>query len=214
MTGLRDIAAGRESEVRYSNVAEILGRASRISIFDVLEDFFGIVAPRSGESWKGACPFGFEHPDGGLSKGFRTYPATNSGYCFVMHGVVDPIRLMAIREEVRATTAARHLLEHYGIPIEQGWRNRARDLIAESATRSTALGDPTWAAHALQTSLERYEEYAAAQFEEDVANAMDAALRGLDELMRSPGTTDEDLRSWLRASTEAVLAATPERNRA
>lgn len=214
MTSMRDAATGR-GEVRYSNAREVLARASRLSIFDVLEDFFGIVAPRSGESWKGQCPFSFEHPDGGMSKGFRTYPATNSGYCFVMHGVMDPIRIMVIRTEERPTTAARLLLEHYGIPLEQHWKDRSRDLIVERSSRSTALGDPTWAAHALQTSLERYDEYSEVQFEERVAEAMDVALRELDELMRGTTTTDEDLRTWLRASTEAVMvAARTERTRA
>lgn len=94
----------------------IIDRANReVSIFDVLEDYFDLYLPRDGASFKSHCPFSNEHADGGMDKGFRTYPGSNSSMCFVQHGYMPPARLFALKYGESQVRAAKRLLGYYGL---------------------------------------------------------------------------------------------------
>lgn len=189
-----------------SNGRDMVRRANLIPIFDVLEDFFGIIHPRDGESYKGYCPWAFEHADGGLDKGFRTYPATNSAYCFVMHGVLNPVRLIQVREDVRPYAAARKLMEHYGLSTGQHYRERFETLVRERETRRDDLGNPAYLVEALHLTLSGEPTYAARQFDPDVAGTLEEQLARLDALMARPGTTEVDVRDWYQSARDTVTA--------
>lgn len=184
---------------------DLIERANRISIFTVLEDFFGIRHPASGRSYKGYCPFGFEHPDGGIDKGWRTYPATNSSYCFVMHGFMPPVRLIQIRRDVKATTAARHLLEHYGLLRPRPYHERFKELVAERETRLTNIGQTAYLVEALHTALAAHPSYAEAQFSDRFSGAVESELERLDALLADKGSaTEEGVREWFRQAKQEL----------
>lgn len=66
-------------------------------------------------SMKTYCPFGdLNHDDGGISKAFSVYPATNSAYCFACAMYFTPVKLVAADRDVPEFEAAEIILEHTG----------------------------------------------------------------------------------------------------
>jgi hypothetical protein len=179
---------------------------SEVSIFNVLEDFCGVHAPREGRSFKSRCPFADEHPDGGrLDKGFRTYPGSNSAMCFVMHGYMGPVRLAQLRFGVRPLVAAKKILDAYGLDRPRPWRVRLRETMIEAEQRATrpGTGDPTHAVEALHIALRKEPTYVTRQFDDDVLHAMEVVLDRLDVVMAS-GDPDA-VRRWYDAAKSAML---------
>lgn len=178
---------------------------TEVPIFDVLRDFFDIVVPREGESYKARCPFGSEHPDGGMDKGWRTYPGSNSSYCFVQHGSMGPVRLVQLREGIRAVRAADRILDRYGLNRARPWRDRYWDVAAEVDQREgrSVTGDPTYAVEALNIALRAEPAYATRQFDDDVLHAMEAVLDLLDVVIAS--NNPEVMREWYDKSKSAML---------
>lgn len=190
----------RQVSVRRTSGMELVDRAnSAVSLFDVLEEFFGISHPRSGRSYKGFCPFGFEHPDGGLDKGWRTYPATNSSHCFVMHGLLNPVRLMQIKSDQKPVKAAVRLLEHYGLIAPKHWRERYQDVLLEREQRQRSVGNPQHAVEALGMALASVPGYDVRQFDPDVMRAMEIVLERLDDAV-SASDPEQAIRKWYKAA--------------
>lgn len=175
----------------------LIERANEISIFGVLEDLFGIKVPSEGRSFKSYCPYAFEHPDGGVEKGWRTYPSTNSSFCFVMHGYLDPVRLVSIQRDVRPVEAAKWLLRHYGLLKPVSYGRRMQELLAEREASVQRVGSTAYLVEALQAALSAIPAYAERQFAPDVAAAMEEELEGLDAiLVNIRGDPSEPVRSW------------------
>lgn len=176
---------------------------SEVSIFDVLDEFFGIWVPREGNSWKARCPFGYEHPDGGLDKGWRTYPSTNSSMCFVMHGFMGPVRLISIKYSERAVKSAERLLRHYGFLTPRPWRERFTELQVEMEHRTPSVGNPQHAVAALSVALKEHPQYTRRQFDSDVMQAMEAVLDRLDQVVQQEDP--EKVREWYGQAKAVML---------
>lgn len=186
---------------------QLIDRANEVSVFDVLQDWFGITHPREGRSYKGRCPFGWEHPDGGVDKAWRTYPATNSTYCFVGHGYMGPVRLVAMQEGKRPLVAAKMILAKYDLLKSRAWRERFREL--QVAREQTGRVSPAWVVAALHEGLRDHPGYEQAQFSPRFAAALEGALEVLDMVLQS-GVGEEQVREWY-AKTKALLTAEIER---
>ena len=194
----------QESERQKTYGFRIIERANEVSVFNVLEDFFDLYLPREGESYKSRCPFGDEHEDGGLDKGWRTYPATNSSFCFPMHGFMPPVRLVSLKYSERPVKSAERILRHYDLLRPKHFRHRYNDLLVEKERRESqqTIGNPQHAVEALNMALAQIPAYTRRQFDADVMGAMEAVLGALNEVI---ARNDPDvLREWYRKSMSAL----------
>jgi hypothetical protein len=177
-------------------------RANSVPIQSVLKDLFGVYVPEGlDRSWKTHCPFYFEHPDGGLEKNLRVY-GSNSAYCFAMHGFLTPVRLVQLRSETGPKRAAQILAERYGLVKKEPYWVRMSQLISDQSTKLRDSGSPTHAVAALQSALEHVEGYDRRQFDPDVTQAMEAALEGLDEVLRT--REEGGVRQWFRSALKSM----------
>jgi len=188
----------RESVVtpRQKALQVEVDRANAVPIQSVLRDLFGLFIPAGLErSWKTACPFAFEHPDGGVERNMRIY-ASNSAYCFAMHGFLTPVRIVQIRSEVGQARAAKILADRYGLAKREPYWVRMTQLVRDHSTQIQSAGSPTHAAAALQSALSRVESYASRQFDPDVTQAMEEELEKLDDVLRR--RQEGGVREWFR----------------
>lgn len=193
----------REPETEnLTRVSKLVEQANEVSIFDVLKDMLRVEVPQGGESYKAYCPFMVEHGDGGWDKGWRVYPATNSSYCFIMHGVMPPVRLVQIRFDLRQNAAAEKILKQYDLLKPKPFRERFElEQQRRDTARERSVGTPQQAVEALQMALSRVEGYDSRQFDRDVQDAMERVLSILEKVFEAPNTEDL-LRGWLtRAKT-------------
>lgn len=188
---------------------ELIDRANNVPVFDVLRDWFGLNLPREGRSFKSRCPFSWEHPDGGIKKVWRTYPATNSTYCFVGHGYMGPVRLVAIQEDKKPLVAAKSILQKYDLMKPRAWRDRFRELQIEREQRE-AVGT-AWVVAALHEGLRLHDGYEAAQYTTAFGDAVEEELEGLDMLLQSGLGTDDQVRVWYAAAKGRLLTVIGER---
>jgi hypothetical protein len=181
----------------------VISQANRaISVFDVLAEFFDRHPPRTGRSYKSRCPFSWEHYDGGVDKGFRTYPSTNTAYCFVQHGSLGPVRLIQLRNGWTAERSARWLLDHYNLLTDKPWQERWKDLMEE---RDDELGSPAVLVEALHTALSEHPNYPTSGLSPVFAAAMEEHLAKLDALYGEESeATDSDVRVWYMAAKEQL----------
>lgn len=166
-----------------------------VPIVKLLKDLWGVFVPEGMgfRSWKTFCPLGWEHPDGGIDKGFRVYESTNSSYCFVMHGSLTPVRLAQIKWGGSQDRSARRLLELYGLG-RRPWRERYEELL-ELYERSKSPAIQSNVVEALQVRLSSEPSYWRLQFEASVIKEMEHQLELLDELFdRKP--SEEQIREW------------------
>lgn len=198
-------SAAVKAQKPQSWAERLIDRANDVSIFDVLADFFDIYVPREGTSFKSRCPFGDEHPDGGLDKGWRTYPGSNSSNCFVMHGPMGPVRLVQLREGIKAVRAADRILNFYGLNRPRAWRDRYWDVAVEVEQRDSrpAAGDPALAVEALNIALRKEPEYVRRQFDDDVLHAMEVVLDRLDAVVQMDDP--EAVRAWYDKAKSVML---------
>lgn len=194
-----------EPEARASNTA--IDRANEVSIIAVLKDFLDVEVPDSGDrSWKDWCPFGFEHPDGGRDRGWRVYPSTNSSFCFVMHGGMSPVRLVAIRKDVHPRRAADLILDHYGLLKPRHWRERYNELVASHSRARRSNTSPTALLEALHAALSREPLYFEKQFDGDFNTLLESKLDGLDTLL-SDAADDDEIRAWYVSTRDELAGA-------
>lgn len=150
---------------------------SKVRIEDVINEYFNpdLPVPYDATAWKTSCPFQEEHADHGFEKQFRVYSETNSCYCFKMHGHMDPVTLWQSR--LPGTTrrqAAIDLLETYGIETKtRHWRERFRETQMEKEVEF----DPVPVIRAFQLMLHSLPSYSRLQFDGDVIEAVDLALK-------------------------------------
>lgn len=182
----------------------LIERANQVSIFDVLEDYFQLFLPRVGASYKSHCPFSYEHPDGGLDKGWRTYPSTNSSMCFVLHGYMPPVRLVATKYGIKQSLAAERILKNYDLLRPAHWRDRYSELVASMEQReSEVIGNPQHAVEALNMVLRNTPNYTTRQFDPNVMRGMEVVLDALDRVIE--GGDPQDVRRWFDKAKDAML---------
>lgn len=198
-------AVAKQQSQRGMSATELLiERANEVSIFDVLRDFFNLHLPREGRSFKSYCPFAEEHPDGGLDKGWRTYPATNSSMCFPLHGYMPPVRLIQIKYRERAGKSAERILRSYDLLKPRHWRDRYTELAhSKEHQPHEVVGNPQHAVGALNYALRTHPDYAVKQFNPEIMAAMEIVLDALDQ---SVSTGDpEQVREWFIKAKAAML---------
>jgi hypothetical protein len=186
----------------------LIRRANKeVSVFDVLEKEFSIRHPREGRSYKGYCPFAFEHPDGGVEKGFRTYPGTNTAYCFVLHGSLNPVRIVELKEDVPPLEAARKLLSDRGLLEPKDVMERWNDALRANE-RGVELGDPQVLVEALQEFLRTHPAYAEQSLSPRFMGEMEVQLNVLDRVLDDPRVSESIVRAWFskaKVELQAVL---------
>jgi len=191
---------GRESPL------ELIQAANEIDLYDVLAEFFEVHLPREGKSGKQPCPFGFEHPDGGMDKAFRTYPDGNHAYCFGGHGYLDPVRLIQIKDDISATAAARRLLEHYNVLNPMPYWERFAEVQREVASRRTEVGDTSYAVEALSVALRAHPAHAQGQYSSQYSESFSRCLEVLNHLSKvRPDQADAKLSEWFDRSKALML---------
>lgn len=182
-----------------------IARADEVSIFTVLKDFLGLTVPVApdGSSWKTFCPWRDEHPDGGLDKGFRVYPDSNSAHCFVMHGYFTSSRLVAQQFGMRRVSAAEKILRHYDLLRPAPWWERFADLARASEQHVTHI-DPDFATAALRRTLLSRTDYSSKQYLPVVRARFSACVTALEQAVTAAHAAPEDAESilsgWLEAS--------------
>lgn len=198
---------GREGPI------ELIRAANTLDLFDVLADLFDLRLPRDGRSGKSLCPFGFEHPDGGIEKAFRTYPDGNHGYCFGEHGYLDPVRLVQLRDDVSATVAARILLRRYNALAPMPYWQRFAEVERDRHVKRNEIGETSYAVEALNVALRAHPRYAEGQYHPSYIAALERALDVLNALSAAiPDNAEEKLDEWFtraRALLERTLDALP-----
>lgn len=152
--------------------------ANTVPIHDVLADYLGLEVPQAW-SFKAHCPFGAEHPDGGLEKGWRAYAGTNSSFCFVLHGFMDPVQILALAHGVSRQRAAGTLIDHYRLGRTHDYRKRFAEIQKESKIQ-TGGPDPLYVTQALQVALRTNPAYVQRQFDPEVQSGVAKALAALD----------------------------------
>ena len=183
----------------------LIERANDINFFDVLKEFFEIDLPRTGTPYASHCPFTFEHPKPEEKK-FRSYPDSNSGYCFVMHGSLTPVKLIALRKGISWRKAAEFLLDHYGLLRPRPYPERWAELQAARQAREEApeVGDTSDIVEALRTSLAAHPAYTEAQYDSEYLRRFDRLLRALDDLIER-GAPEEVIRQWFQIAKARMI---------
>lgn len=180
-----------------------IDRANELPIQVVLADEFDVHVPiEITTSWKTYCPFSWEHMDGGTDKTLRVYP-TNSAFCFALHGVLTPVKLISVQRDVEPIQAARWLCDRYGLvgPREPYWERMSK-LILERETRTSVGGNPAHAVLALQQALQGVPAYEATQYDPVVIAEVERWLEALDDLT---GVHREGaVRDWFRDALASI----------
>lgn len=145
-------------------------------------------------SIKSYCPFSFLHTDGGASKAFRVYSATNSAYCFAGCGRFTPVTMIATAKDMSSEDAADWILTKVGY-VEENYQDQwdalvkdppppDRDSLTEALKLACARMDSRWEDR---------------QFEDEVARRFVACLALLPKV-----NTAEDATTWLNVTKQAM----------
>ena len=157
---------------RVNNQVSITSLLRRLNVY-VPNEVYG--------STKIYCPFGQMHPDGGISKAMRVYPATNSCFCFAENLHLSPVKLWAMAEDLSQYDAALDL---------------SGELQREEETEEETKPDKAALAAALNTYCSRViTDWDERQF--DDRELSDTYSKCLDLL--SHVETDPDAERWLQA---------------
>lgn len=171
--------------------------ANRISIIKLLRVLHNIDADEQ-LPMKLYCMWGNTHADGGLERALRTYPETNSAFCFAGCGWQDPVGLARRTWGLRAYRAAQRLNDEYGDPTKT-WQERV-----EANARSTTPADIKAILPAvLHYHLQADPDYGTLSLDPRVLAATEAALVQLD----GANPTPDEARAWLGTAVKAVSEA-------
>jgi hypothetical protein len=161
-------------------------------------DYAGLAV---GEGYTGKlwCPFGqLFHSDGGYSKAFRIYYATNSAYCFACKALYLPVRLVAMTDDTTDEEAANKILETLGLS-DKTWEERW----AELQEVGPQLPDLDALASALNRSCHRLSpNWDTEQVETNVSVAYARCLGLLGKVR-----TADDAETWLKGTTIVMARA-------
>lgn len=154
----------------------VVGMANtRVRVESVLNDHFGMSVPMDSDGWKTKCPMAHEHEDGGVDRQFRVYSESNRGYCFAMHGVLDPVGLWRLRNYYPTIRdAAEGLLKAYSIDFRpKPYAERMRDLLDREKSKTV---DPDTLSQAISVFLETLPSYEERQYDEAVLRSVNSIL--------------------------------------
>lgn len=186
----------------------LIRRANQeVSVFDVLEEHFDLRLPREGSSYKSYCPFQFEHPVE-WEKNFRSYPGTNTTYCFEMHGALGPVRLIQLKEDIGPIEAATKLLDAKGLLKPKDVGERWAEVIAEREKKN--LGSASYMVEALNTNLAMHPSYADGSISSGFMDVMEEQLNVLDIILNDPRASDVVVRAWYSRARVKLLQALDE----
>ena len=175
-------------------------RARKVPIHDVLRDFCNITVPYSEGSYKTYCPFSSEHPDGGKDRTMRVYSATNSAYCFALHGNMDPVSLVVLLKGIPARVAAQQVLQKYNIPSRAPWRQRYQEILLDSERRESQAVDAAALVEALHVALSQEPHYLDSLFSRRLNDVLEARLQVLDSIVGT--ANEEEIREWFQSTVE------------
>lgn len=149
-----------------------------------------------GGSVKVRCPFGFMHPDNGISPSFRLY-STNTAWCFVCDRHWTPTRLWSSFQDMNLENASKDLLNMFGyngpLPSDKDWT-----WLMEPDPRPVPSAADL--ARALTTFCERtFPDWDHIQFDGKVSKIL---ARGMSLLALVK--TDEDASKWLEYMKKAM----------
>lgn len=149
-------------------------------------------------SIKTYCPFGqLWHQDGGSTKAFRVYAATNSCFCFAGCGMFTPVTLLAKARDMTNEESAEWILVHTGY-VEPDFQSQwdaltsrptsvDRDSLTEALKTACAGMDPAWEDR---------------QFDPEIAKRFTACLGLLPKVQSA-----EDATQWLSVTKTAMSRA-------
>ena len=146
-------------------------------------------------SVKTYCPFGeMLHDDGGRSKAFRVYSATNSAWCFACGVYYTPVKLVASDRDIPEIAAAEIILEETGY-VAPDYLSRWEAVVAPQE-----LIDADGLANALKLACARMcPDWEERQFDEDIAIILRKCLAPISKV-----STEEEAREWLK-TTKIVM---------
>lgn len=201
-----------QSWTAVKSARELVDRANALSIQTVLRDLFSLSVPDvdAFASYKVNCPFSWEHSDGGMDKNCRVYGSTHL-YCFAMHGVLTPVRLVSIQRELRPAKAAEWLLREYNLNRPRPWRERKDELIAAREQKFSVVGNTAMLVEALHMTLQNTEGYADKQYDDEFSNALGEQLDNLDSILGRKHVTEEEVRGWYNDARSALAAVLKEK---
>lgn len=169
---------------------------TRVRVESVLNDHFGMSVPMDADGWKARCPFYQEHDDGGIDRQFRIYSATNRGYCFAMHNVLDPVGLWRMRSYFPSLRhAAEDLLETYGIDFRpKPYQERMASLLT---FETSFVADPDVITQVIMLYLQRLPFYEERQYEERLLLGVNSVLNEVHPLCES-ASSPQEVEKWLQ----------------
>lgn len=175
----------------------------KVRIEEVLTKYFNTYVPYQAHSWKVRCPFFFEHDDGGIDRQFRVYSATNTGYCFALHGTLTPVRLWSIRGSFRTQReAATALLDTFGVSYrEPPYWERVRGL--QETIESRPVADPQIMVQAIQYFLRNLEGYEAHQYDTEVLLRVNSILGEVHSICAEARSVEE-VEQWYQAARDEL----------
>lgn len=187
----------KDDRARYEERDALVIRANDTADLRVMLNDLGADIPEDAvTSWKAHCPFGAEHSDGGIEKAMRYYPESNSAYCFAAHGILTPVRVLALSEGISQHKAAQRLVGAAG--IRYGWRERFREVQEEASRPGTA--SPAYAITALHVRIQTHPNYLRRQFDDDFR----AAWEGCMERLEGVGNEFDAFMGWVEGSVRVL----------
>lgn len=173
--------------------------ANTVPLSKIFLDVFGIEAPETDEftrSVKMWCPFQFDHPNP-LDRNFRFYPATNTCYCFEVHGLLTPVKLIAMSRDKGYRDAALWLVVEYDLARPRPYKERWQQLMLEQEHKPQLDLQTVCAALHVFISSSKVAPY---QFDPEIQKVVAHRLELLDQLTRI-----SDAQNWLFQSKQLLV---------
>ena len=204
----RTAPAGRDAPWLHPLVAKA---NAEVRIEDVLNGYFGLAVPYEAEGWKVRCPFAVEHKDGGIDPQFRVYATSNTGYCFALHGRLDPVGLWRQRSYFPTIKdAAENLMTTFGVEYRpRPYRERMRLLQVPEDFHA----DPEALVEALQTYLAHHPLYQACELDDFLLRGVNYELSEVHAVCLGAQRL-EDVERWLKGAKDRLNSLLAQRTAA
>jgi hypothetical protein len=214
---LRDVLAPSSRRSQRPNATESIlrqakleGRAinrrlaeavEQLDLMAMISKLTGAEIPASATSWKTWCPLQDEHPNP-LDRNFRAYPASNTAFCFEVHGLLTPTRLHVMINGCSTADAIEALATGHNLHKDVHWQ--ARLAAAAEAYNNEPSQTPTiFRAELMGTlmnELRRTPGYEDHQLDEDTIDTISR------HMTTAPPPTAQPLEivAWVNATVKEV----------
>lgn len=173
-----------------------------VPLAEILNGEFGLDIPDSPDrSWKGYCPFQFEHPNP-IDRNWRFYPSTNTAYCFEMHGLLTPVNLTVMSKDCTLKQAALSLLEPRNLLRPKPWRERWGQMMHERSAKDVI--DTQGIMAALHVWIANQPNLAALQFTEPFQLILSTQLGVLDSMVETDSM--DNIHFWYELTKNYLTA--------